>query len=301
MRVFFFGNTIEQTQLLKFNRREPGNLAPMPEVDAVIAAACRAADLALEMQRAGALKVRAKKIESDLVTEADLASERLLRGELHALDSGIDFWGEESNTPPQADAFWLVDPVDGTVNFAHGLAYWAVNVAMVADGVTQLGVTVQMPYRRIYWAQLGRGAWLREPGVGERALRVSEVDSLRHALLACGFPYHSAESVDNNDAEFVWFSPRCRGLRVLGAGALDIAQVASGMVSGFWEGWLNAWDAAAGVLMVREAGGRVTDFAGDEWAIGGPGLVASNGLIHDAMVEGIQIARKNLSERLLPV
>lgn len=273
----------------------------MPSVESVIDVACRAAELALSMQRAGVLNTRTKKIDTDLVTEADLASEHLLRGELHDLQPDVDFWGEESNTPPVADAFWLVDPVDGTVNFAHGLAYWAVNVAFVQGGVTMLGVTVQMPWQRIYWAERGKGAWLREPGAGERQLHVSDVRVLRHALLASGFPYHSGESADNNDLEFAWFSPRCRGLRVLGAGALDIAQVAAGMLAGFWEGWLNPWDAAAGALLVQEAGGRVTDFAGNEWQFKGPGLVASNSLIHDMMLEGIQTARRNLTEKLLPV
>src|SRR5690606_25095653 len=108
-------------------------------------------------------------------------------------------------------------------------------------------------------------------------LQVSNAATLRASLLATGFPYHTGTEADNNALEFAWFSPRSLGLRVLGAGALDIAQVAGGMLAGFWEGWLNPWDCVAGALLVREAGGRVTDFFGEEWTIGSPGFVASNG------------------------
>lgn len=270
-------------------------------LESVVSAAIRAAELAEQMQRAGLLKVKSKAVEIDLVTEADTASERLLREELGALAPDIGFWGEESNRTPDEATFWLVDPIDGTVNFAHGLAYSAVNVALVVEGETALAVTVQMPYRRIYVAEHGRGARLREPYGGELPLRVSDVRTLRAAFLATGFPYHNGANPDNNDAEFRWFSPRCLGLRVLGAGALDIAQVAGGNLAGFWEGWLNPWDAAAGVLMVREAGGMVTDYAGNDWRFDGPGLVASNGHIHAAMLEGIRTARAMLTETLLAV
>ncbi len=271
----------------------------MPNFVDVIEVACRAADMVLAMQRAGLQNVKSKGIDTDLVTEADVASEKLLRAELHALDPAAGFWGEESNVPPREPTYWLVDPIDGTVNFAHGLAHCAVNIAFIAHGETVLGVTVQMPWRRIFWAELGKGAFLREPGVEDRRLQVSRADSLRSSLLATGFPYHSGEAADNNDAEFAWFSPRCMGLRVLGAGALDTAQVASGMVAGYWEGWLNPWDAAAGALMVTEAGGRVTDYAGAPWRFDGPGLVASNGLIHDALLDGIRTARANIVSPLM--
>lgn len=268
---------------------------------AVLAVAVRAADLVTEMQRAGLREVKTKGVATDLVTEADVASERLIRAALHDLDPGIAFWGEESNRRPAEDAFWLVDPIDGTVNFAHGLTYSAVNIALNLGGATVLGVTVQMPYRRVYWAERGQGAFLQEPGGAPQRLRVSAVATLGGAFLATGFPYHSGQSVDNNDAEFVHFSPRCMGMRVLGAGALDIAQVAAGMLAGFWEGWLNPWDAAAGALMVREAGGRVSDYAGNEWHFDAPGLIASNGHIHNLLLEGIHTARAALPERLLPV
>lgn len=271
----------------------------MVSLESVVEVACRAADLVQEMQRSGLHSVKSKSVDIDLVTEADVASERLLREDLQSLAPEIGFWGEESNRVPEQSSFWLVDPIDGTVNFAHGLAYCAVNIALVLEGETELAVTVQMPYRRIYVAERGKGAFLREPEGGTLPLKVSDVRTLRRSLLATGFPYHNGASADNNDAEFRWFSPRCLALRVLGAGALDIAQVGSGMLAGFWEGWLNPWDAAAGALIVREAGGVVTDYAGHPWRFDGPGLVASNGHIHEALLEGIRTARAGLTEVML--
>jgi myo-inositol-1(or 4)-monophosphatase len=268
-------------------------------VESVIDIATHAADLVTGMQQAGLRNISTKKNEIDLVTEADVACEHFLRAELRSLEPGIGFWGEESNQQPSGDSFWVVDPIDGTVNYAHGLTYSAVNVALCRDGETQLGVTVQMPYRRIYWAVKGEGAFLREPAGGVLQLRVNTAATLRSSLLATGFPYHNGEAEDNNNAEFGYFSPRCLALRIFGAAALDIAQVAGGMLAAFWEGWLSPWDAAVGALLVREAGGRVTDYNGQPWQFFGPGLVASNGLIHDAVIEGIRTARSGLTERRL--
>lgn len=271
----------------------------MALLEAVVEVAGRAADLVEGMQRAGLLGIKEKSAESDLVTEADVACERLLREELGRLEPGIGFWGEESNSRPELADFWLVDPIDGTTNFAHGLPYCAVNIALVGGGETVLGVTAQMPYRRIFAAEKGQGAFLREPYGSTVPLRVNQAATLRKSFLATGFPYHNGAAEDTNDVEFRWFSPRCLGLRVLGAAAIDIAQVAAGTLAGFWEGWLNPWDAAAGALMVREAGGIVTDYAGHAWSFGGPGFVASNGHIHDLLLDGIGQARAALSEVLL--
>lgn len=273
-------------------------------VEAVITAATGAADMALAMQAAGLQKIIGKSNETDLVTEADSASEYFLRRELGTLLPDVGFWGEESNTRPEGGQYWLVDPIDGTVNFAHGIPYHAVNVALAeasTDGNADvlLSVTVEMPWRRIYFARPGEGAFMRDPLWGERRLQVSKAATLRSSLIATGFPYHSGENDDANDLEFAWFAPKCLGIRVLGAAAIDTAQVAAGMLAGFWEGWLNPWDCAAGALLVREAGGRVTDYSGNEWRFNSPGFVASNGLIHDQLIEGILSARQGLKSPLM--
>ncbi len=271
----------------------------------VIEIAAGAADLALAMQAAGLRNIATKSNETDLVTEADKASEHFLRAELRALLPEAGFWGEESNMRPEAGLYWLVDPIDGTVNFAHGLAYHAVNIALVLndgeDARVLLAVTQQMPYRRLFYARPGEGAFLRDPQWGERRLHVSDAATLRQSFIATGFPYHSGESDDANDLEFAWFAPKVLGIRVLGAAAIDIALVAAGMLAGFWEGWLNPWDCAAGALYVREAGGKVTDYFGNPWEFGSHGFVATNGLIHDKVVEGILAARKPLKVRRMPV
>ena len=234
------------------------------DVEAVIEVARAAAGQARRIRREGLTQVRSKSNEIDLVTEADIANEALIREELARLYPSCGLWGEETNQVPDAEYFWLVDPIDGTNNYAHGLPYWAVTIALQHRGMTLLGVTCHIDQESVYYARLGAGAFLRGPDGADRRLAVNEVKRLRNALLATGFPYHRYESNDNNGGEFAYFMPRCHDLRVWGAAALDIAQVASGSLAAFWEGWLGPWDAAASVLLVREAGGRVTDYAGQD-------------------------------------
>jgi len=267
------------------------------DVEAVIAITRSAAQLVLRMQRAGLRNVRSKSSEGDLVTEADVASERLIREALAQRYPAVALWGEESNQAPATDYFWLVDPIDGTNNYAAGLDYNAVTIALQHREQTLLGVTYQIHTGRVYYARPGEGVVRRDADGEESVLRVNAVDRLGAALLATGFPYHRAESSDNNGAEFAYFLPRATGVRCLGAAALDLAHVASGALAGFWEGWLNPWDAAAGVLFVREAGGRVTTYAGQAWTIYDGNLVASNGRpdLHRALLEGIGDARLALN------
>lgn len=271
------------------------------DVEAVVQVARQAGELVRRMQEAGLRSIHSKTSAGDLVTEADLASERLIRAELGKLYPGVGLWGEESNTPPDTEYFWLVDPIDGTTNYAFGLDYNAVNIALQHRERTLLGVTCQIHTDRIYWSLAGHGAWRREATGIETPLRVNTVDELRRALVATGFPYHSGVSADNNTREFAVVTALSGGARCLGAAALDLAHVASGALSAFWEGWLNPWDAAAGVLFVREAGGRVTDYDGVEWTIRSGSLVSSNGQpgVHDALLGAIRAARAGLPESRL--
>jgi len=270
--------------------------------EAIISIVRKAGQLVTEMRQTGLQQVQSKSAVIDLVTEADLASEAFLRKELQRLYPEVGFWGEESNQPPTEEFFWLVDPIDGTTNFANGLPHYAVNVALCQGKQAILAVTLRLPVGHIYWAVAGKGAFLRMADGQQQRLQVNTVQQLDRALVTTGFPYHRAESTDHNGAEFAYFLARCQGVRCSGSAALDLAFVASGALTAYWEGWLGPWDATAGVLLVREAGGQVTDYQGNPWQLPGKaGLIASNGQpsLHDALFTGIQTARAQLTENRL--
>lgn len=272
--------------------------------EAIISVVRKAGQLVTNMRQAGLQQVQSKSVVIDLITEADLASEALLRKELQRLYPQVGFWGEESNQPPTEEFFWLVDPIDGTTNFANGIPHYAINVALCRETAALLAVTLHLPVGNLYWAVEGNGAFLRTPDGHQQRLQVNRAQQLNRALVATGFPYHRADSTDNNLVEFAYFLPRCQGVRCLGAAALDLAFVAQGLLAAFWEGWLGPWDAAAGVLLVKEAGGHVTDYQGNLWQLPGKlALVASNGqpALHEALLTGIQTARSQLTETRLPM
>lgn len=241
----------------------------------------------------GVASVQIKSSAVDLVTEADLASQAWVVEALgrHFPEHGI--WAEESaHARPATDTYWLLDPLDGTTNFAHGYPVFAVTLALVSHGVVHVGVTYDVVRARCYWAARGEGAWCD----GQR-LQVSARHVLQQTLLATGFPYSRATNPDNNLAEFNFFMPRCQGVRRAGSAALDLAWVAEGNLDGYWESYLNPWDCAAGVLLVTEAGGSVSDFDGQPWQLGGQRLLASNGqpALHAALVDGLAEARRGAS------
>jgi myo-inositol-1(or 4)-monophosphatase len=271
------------------------------EVEQVIAVAQQAGQLILQMAARGLQNTRSKSSDIDLVTEADVAAEQLIRSALYERYPQVGFWGEESNQPPVEETFWLVDPIDGTINFANGLGLFAVNIAFCQQEGPLLGVTLELPAQRLFWTTQGDGAFVRELDGTERRLHVSRTEQLGAGLLATGFPYHRGEYEDNNSAEFLYFLAQAQGIRWRGSAAMDLAHVASGALAGYWEGWLSPWDAAAGVLLVREAGGIVTDYAGAPWTLTSKSLAASNGQksLHRALLDGIHRARSSLRERLL--
>ena len=273
------------------------------DADVVIGVARAAGDLVRRMYRTGAATVTEKSTAIDLVTAADVAAEGFIRDALGRLYPAVALWGEESNQQPDSEYFWLVDPINGTTNFAHGIAYCSVNIALQRRAETLLAVTYHLGLDVTYHARPGGGSWLREPSGAERRLSVSTTTTLRKSILITGFPYHRAESEDNNGREFGYFMPRTTCVRNLGSAALDLAHVSAGNADAYWEGWLNPWDLAAGVLLVREAGGRVTTYEGREWTLGDNNVIAGNGQpdLHQAMLDGIRSARASLPERRLPV
>ncbi len=175
---------------------------------------------------------------------------------------------------------FIVDPLDGTVNYAHGFPFYGVSLALEAGGVIQAGVVMDTARGETFYALRGEGAYL-----DGRPIRVTERKELLGSLLATGFPYDVAKDPEN----LTYFARALRrGLLVSARGpALDLAYVAAGRLEGFWEVKLNPWDVAAGWLLVEEAGGRVTDLAGRPYTLGNRYIVASNGLIHQALLEAL--------------
>lgn len=220
------------------------------------------------------------------VTETDERVESLILARLRAAFPAHRFLAEEGGGaewrapgPP----IWLVDPLDGTNNFAHGFPHVGVSLALVEDGQPVVGVVYDPLRGETFAATAGGGATLDGQPIG-----VSGVSRLADAFLATGFPYDRRTAADNNVERLDHFLRRSQGVRRAGAAVLDLAYVACGRFDGFWEIRLHPWDVAAGVLLVREAGGKVTDFEGGPDCLSGEFIVASNGRIHDGMLRVIR-------------
>ncbi len=252
-----------------------------------------AAEVLMRIYRTGPQHIARKSTAIDLVTEADIASERLILERLRASFPHDAILGEETGVHGTGQRCWIFDPLDGTTNFAHRLPIFGVSVALVEGNTVLLGVTCDVTRGRLYWATRGGGAWTQGPEERTpRPLRVSHTRSLQAALLATGFPYDKAQSQDNNVAEFAAFLVRAQGIRRAGAATVDMAWLADGRLDGYWEQKLRPWDWAAGALLVQEAGGKVTDYAGNPWTPASTNIVASNGHLHDAMLEVIARVRR---------
>lgn len=250
----------------------------------------QAGELLRQGHHSGAAEVLHKSSAVDLVTEYDLASEQLIVAGLRQRFPDHAIYGEETGGElPASGPVWVVDPLDGTTNFAHGYPVFCVTLALLVDGQPELGVTFDPLRDELFWAQRGQGAW-----GNQGRLRVSASADLAASLLATGFAYDRASNLDNNLAEFNHFVPRTRGVRRGGSAALDIAWVAAGRLDGYWERGINVWDLAAGVLLVREAGGVATTYAGRPWQSNDRNVAAANSVLHTALLDGLRIARVGL-------
>jgi myo-inositol-1(or 4)-monophosphatase len=231
-----------------------------------------------EVERKGAI---------DLVTRFDReAQARVLEG-LAAAFPGEATQAEEGDVgAPGPGPVWLVDPLDGTTNYVHGLPIFAVSVARVHAGRPETGMIYAPALRELFWSAAGCGAYLNG-----RRLRVSSRGVLADALLATGFPYDVRSNPHNNLREWAHLAVRCRGLRRAGAASLDLAYVAAGRYDGYWEFRLKPWDVAAGMLMVLEAGGQVSEPHGGEATLRTGDVVATNGRLHAALRAELQRAR----------
>jgi len=254
----------------------------MQELEVARAAVRTAADL---LRGAQASEIRGKTNPRDLVTEWDLRSEDAIRKAL--APTGIPVLGEEHGGT-RAPEQWLVDPIDGTVNFAHGLPIWSISIALERAGKPVVGVVAAPALG--WWFEASAGGGARD---GDGApLHVSACRSLGEALLVTGFPYDRATSPINNFAEWEHFQRAAGACRRLGAASIDLCLVARGWLDGYWERKLSPWDLAAGVLIVAEAGGTVTDTRGGPLDLHEGEVVASNGAIHQGLIAGLDEVRR---------
>ena len=236
--------------------------------------------------------VQLKTTDIDLVTEADIASERLIVDAIRKRFPNHTIISEEGSGNVQdatADSppVWLVDPLDGTVNYAHGYPLWGVSLSLSEGGRVVLAVTFDPLRDEIFTAQQGRGAWCN----GER-IKVSGVAEMYQALVATGFAYKRATVADNNLSEFGAVMPQVQGVRRAGSAVLDLAHLACGRLDGYWEMHLQPWDWAAGWLLIKEAGGIVTGLRGETWSLDSKDIVASNGRIHAKLLALLAKARQ---------
>lgn len=224
----------------------------------------------------------------DIVTVADRTVEKLIRGRLAEAFPGHGVYGEEGTRERMEGEFrWYVDPLDGTTNFAHGFPQFCVSLGLEhrpaglesdKDGKLVAGVIYDPMRDELFTTEKGSGAWLNG-----KQIRVSRIPELAESLVATGFP--SRKRHDNPNIHFYQeFTLRSHGVRRAGSAALDLAYVAAGRLEAFWEFKLNPWDTAAGVLLVEEAGGKVTGFSGSSFQLNSDEILASNGLIHHEMV-----------------
>lgn len=257
-----------------------------------ISLAHQAGELLRQGHARGVDVVATKQSAVDLVTEVDLASEKLICDSLRARFPDHAILSEETGMAlPSSGPVWVVDPLDGTTNYAHGYPVFSVTLAWLVDREIELGVIYDPLRDETYAAARGQGAWRN----GSR-MHVSSTAELGRSLLATGFAYDRASNPDNNLAEFSYFMPKTRGVRRAGSAALELAFSAAGWLDGYWEKGLHIWDTAAGVLMVREAGGIVTTYGGRPWRPGDRTIVVSNGLLHETLVSGLHQARLALPE-----
>jgi myo-inositol-1(or 4)-monophosphatase len=220
--------------------------------------------------------------EKNLVTEIDRGSEALILELIGKHYPQHEILAEESGRSKgrTSEYRWIVDPLDGTTNFTHGFPVFCVSIGLEWKGELLLGVIYDPNFDELFTAEKGRGAFLN----GKR-LRVSQRQSLIESMLVTGFPYNITENPGNAVELFVKFLMEAQAVRRMGSAAIDLAYVAAGRYEGFWEVALNPWDMAAGVLLVREAGGTITNFAGTPVSIYEKEVLATNGLVHQKMID----------------
>lgn len=218
-----------------------------------------------------------KKGPADFVSAADRKAEKILQQELAKLRPDFGFIMEEGGRIEARDgkSYWIIDPLDGTTNFLHGIPHFAISVGVQREGELIAGIVLDVVRDELFWAEKGVGAY-----VNERRLRVSARRKLTEAVFGTGIPFHGRPGHAAFVKDLTNIMPEVAGIRRMGAAALDLCYVAAGRFDGFWESGLSAWDMAAGIVLVREAGGMVTDLAGGDQMLSTGGIVAANDVLH---------------------
>lgn len=237
-------------------------------------------------------RIEQKSSQIDWVTEYDEASEAYVMSQLQTLFPTHTFVGEESGLNDNASDFaWYVDPLDGTTNFAHGFPIWCVSIALYEQDKPLLGIVHDPIHQNTYYAIRGQGAFMQAETGNTRVLKVSQTVELRSALLATGFPYDRFTSEVDNLHQTAVFLKNIQGLRRAGSAALDLCFVADGRLDGYWEFKVHSWDIAAGLLILQEAGGQISEMDGAplQWQQK-MNIVASNGRLHSAMLSTLEKA-----------
>lgn len=260
------------------------------EMEIYLAEAVKVAQKAGQMLRESINKSREIYFKGivDLVTNFDSQSQKMILEHLSKSFPDHGFLAEEGlSQSKKSELQWIIDPLDGTTNYAHSFPVFCVSIALEAKKDVVLGVVYDPMREEIFWAVKGKGSFLN----GEE-IKVSSIDDLNKSLLATGFPYDIRVSKTNNIAHFNNFLTRTQAVRRCGSAAMDLCYVACGRFDGFWELKLKPWDMAAGALIVQEAGGRISDFQNEEFSLSASEILATNGLIHQQMTAVLQLGKR---------
>ena len=230
------------------------------------------------------LSVRTKSSSTDLVTNVDWKIENELKNALLGLLPQSQFLAEETDDKyKSAELLWIIDPIDGTTNYVHNFPFFCISVALQVEGSITLAFVYNPVSKEFFEAERGKGSLLNN-----KPISVSPTQTLSKSLLSTGFAYNFGSTDENNIRFFSHFHKLCHGIRRPGSAALDLCYVAKGVFDGFWEWYLKPWDVAAGVLILQEAGGKISNFNNNNFSLTDDNILGTNGSIHSEMLAEIK-------------